>query len=139
MTLDRKFLLCALTYAVFGMCVGIYMAASKNHGEFVAHAHILLVGFVVSFVYGLIHKLWIDAENRPIATVQFYLHQLSALVLSIGLLLFYGGLFQEALDPILAVSSFGVLLAALLMVYLILRYSTTRARTNVINPAVSAP
>lgn len=138
MNLDRKFLLCALVYAVLGMCVGIYMAASKNHGEFVAHAHMLLLGFVVSFVYGLIHKLWINADNKPIATLQFYLHQLSVLVMSVGLLLFYGGLFQEALDPILGVSAFGVLAAALLMVYLVIRYSVAGARTSV-DAIASAP
>lgn len=121
MKLDRKFLLCGLAYAVAGMCVGIYMAASKNHGQHVAHAHILLVGFVVSFIYSLIHRLWIAAETRTAAKLQFYLHQLSALVMSIGLLLFYGGLFREALDPILAASSFGVLGGALLMVYLVLQ------------------
>ena len=122
MKIDRKFLLCSLAYAVFGMGVGIYMAASKNHTELVAHAHILLVGFLVSFVYGLIHKLWISAEVRSLANVQFYLHQISALIMSTGLLLFYGGLFREALDPILAVSSLGVLAAALLMIYLVTRF-----------------
>jgi len=53
-SLDRRFLVCGLAYAIFGMCVGIYMAASKDHSEFVAHAHILLVGFVVSFITAMI-------------------------------------------------------------------------------------
>lgn len=128
MKLDRKFLLCALAYAVAGMCVGIYMAASKNHGLFIAHAHILLVGFVVSFIYSLIHKLWIAADRQPVATVQFHLHQLSAFVMGGGLLLFYSGLFQEALDPILAASAFGVLGSALLMVYLVIRFPIGQAQ-----------
>jgi hypothetical protein len=122
MKFDRKFLLCALAYVVFGMGVGIYMAASKNHGEYVAHAHILLVGFVLSLIYGLIHRLWINAENRAVASVQFYLHQLSALVMSIGLLLFYGGMYREVLDPVLAASSIGALVSALLMVWLVIRF-----------------
>lgn len=121
MKLDRKFLLCSLAYAVAGMCVGIYMAASKNHSQHVAHAHILLVGFVVSFIYGLVHRLWISADTVVTATVQFYLHQVSALVMSVGLLLLYGGWFKETVDPILALSSFGVLGAALLMVYLVVK------------------
>ena len=128
MKIDRKFLLCSLAYAVFGMGVGIYMAASKNHTELVAHAHILLVGFLVSFVYGLIHKLWVSTEIRSIANVQFYLHQLSALVMLAGLLLFYGGLFREVLDPILAVSSLGVLGGALLMIYLAIRFPAETRR-----------
>jgi hypothetical protein len=128
MKIDRKFILCSLAYAVFGMGVGIYMAASKNHTELVAHAHILLVGFLVSFVYGLIYKLWVSTEIRSIANVQFYLHQLSALVMLAGLLLFYGGLFREVLDPILAVSSLGVLGGALLMIYLAIRFPAETRR-----------
>ena len=55
--MDRKFVLTGLGYAILGLLLGIYMAASKNHGQLVAHAHIILVGFVVSFVYGVCHKL----------------------------------------------------------------------------------
>jgi len=128
MKIDRKFLLCSLAYAVFGIGVGIYMAASKNHTELVAHAHILLVGFLMSFVYGLIYKLWVSAEIRSIANIQFYMHQLSALVMLAGLLLFYGGLFREALDPILAVSSLGVFGSALLMSYLVIRFPAETRR-----------
>lgn len=121
MTLDRRFLIWGLAYAVAGMAIGIYMAASKDHSLFVAHAHILLVGFVVSLVYGLIHKLWVSAENTRVARLQFYLHQLSALVMGLGLVLFYSGILREVLDPILALSSIGVLLGALLMILLVLR------------------
>lgn len=49
MALDRRFLLCGFAYAIAGMGLGIYMAASHNHALFVAHAHMLLLGFVVSF------------------------------------------------------------------------------------------
>lgn len=119
MKLDRKFLICSLIYAVVGMALGIYMAASKDHALFIAHAHILLVGFVVSFIYSLIHKLWISADKAVSAKVQFYLHQISAFVMGVGLLLFFSGLFQEVLDPILAASSVGLLGGALLMIYLV--------------------
>ena len=54
MALDRRFLLCGFAYAIAGMGLGIYMAASHNHALFVAHAHMLLLGFVVSFIYALI-------------------------------------------------------------------------------------
>ena len=128
MKLDRKFLLCALAYAVAGMCVGIYMAATGNHGQRVAHAHILLVGFVVSFIYGLIHKLWVAAETIATAKLQFYLHQISALVMGVGLLLFHAGQFQKALDPILAASAFGILGGALLMVYLVIKFPKAAER-----------
>jgi len=120
MTLDRKFLLSSLAYAVVGMAVGIYMAASQNHSWFIAHAHILLVGFVLSFIYALIHKLWVAAEGT-IAAVQFYLHHAAAVVMGVGLLTWYGGVQPPVLEKVLAAASIGVLAAALLMVYLVLQ------------------
>jgi hypothetical protein len=120
MALDRKYLLCAFAYAVFGMSIGIYMAASTNHSQLVSHAHILLVGFVVSFVYALIHKIWIAVAGEKIANAQFYLHQAATLVLTSSLLLLYGGILPESnLAPLLGGSSIGVLIGALLMVYMI--------------------
>lgn len=122
MAIDRKFLFCGFVYAIAGMGLGIYMAASKNHALFIAHAHILLVGFVVSFVYALVHRLWIAGSSRRLAGVQFYLHQVATLVMVVGLVLLYAGIVPEAtLGPMLGLASVGVLLAALLVVWMILR------------------
>ena len=123
MTFDRRYVLCALVYAVLGMSLGIYMAASHNHAEFVTHAHILLVGFVVSFIYGTIHKLWLVAPGVGIATLQFFLHQVSAITMATGLFLLFGNMAPTAtLEPILATASIGVLIAMLLMIYMVFRY-----------------
>lgn len=103
------------------MCVGIYMAASEDHVQRSTHAHILLVGFVVSFLYGLIHRLWLGAEHRAVAEVQFYLHQVSSLAMIAGLLLLYGGETAPFVEPMLAVSSLGVLGGVILMVYPVAR------------------
>lgn len=125
MNLDRKFLVWGLSYAAAGMVLGIYMAASHNHGELVTHAHILLVGFVLSLVYGLIHRLWLARPNRRVATLQFALHQAAALVLSVGLFLLYGNLLPaDKLDPILGAGAAGVLLGLLLMLYMVARSGT---------------
>jgi hypothetical protein len=58
---DRQYLIWALSYGAAGMALGIYMAASHDHGEFVTHAHIMLVGFVTSLIYAVIHRLWLTA------------------------------------------------------------------------------
>jgi hypothetical protein len=122
MNLDRRFLVWALGYAALGMALGLYMAASENHGELVTHAHILLVGFVLSLIYGIIHKLWLDKPNRAVANIQFVLHQASAAGVSVGLFLLYGGIVSEpTLSPVLGIASTGVLLGTLLMLYMVLR------------------
>jgi hypothetical protein len=128
MNLDRRFLIWALTYAAVGIVLGIYMAASQNHGELVTHAHILLIGFVLSLVYGIIHKLWLDRPGRVIANVQFGLHQVAAIAVSVGLFLLYGNIVPEStLAPILGAASVGVLLGMLLMLYMVIRSGATKA------------
>jgi hypothetical protein len=122
-------LIWALGYAVVGLALEIYMAASQNHGELVAHAHILLIGFVISFIYGIIHKLWLDKPSRAIATIQFALHQAAAVTLSVGLFLVYGNILPAlVLDPILGIAAIGVLLGMLLMLYMVIRFGTGDAR-----------
>jgi len=114
--MDRKFVLTGLGYAILGLMLGIYMAASKNHGHMVTHAHIMLVGFVVSFVYGLCHKLWLGNTTSRLAMIQFYVHQAGSAALFIGLLLLYGKFVSiDIIDPILAVASVIVFTGLLLM------------------------
>jgi hypothetical protein len=128
MSIDRKFLLCAFAYAIIGLGIGVYMGASQNHSLFVAHAHILLVGFVVSFLYALVHRLWIPDPRRTLAILQFYLHQVGAFVLLAGLLLLYGQVVGEpTLGPILGVASIAVLAGAMLMAWMILRSGQAKA------------
>lgn len=120
--MDRKYILSSLIYAMLGMTLGIFMAASKNHAEHVTHAHILLAGFVLSFIYGLCHKLWLNNNTSLLAKAQFGIHQLGVAVMSAGLFLLYGGFVAiEVLDPILALSSIAVLVGMVLMTILFLK------------------
>lgn len=118
---DRTYLIFSLTYAVLGMCLGIFMAASHNHAQHVTHAHILLVGFVVSFIYAIIHKLWLSNPARWLASLQLALHQVAAVAMFIGLVLLYGAILPaDQVEPILALASITVLVAALLMLAMVL-------------------
>ena len=128
MDMSRRYLVWALCYAAIGMGLGIYMAASHNHGQLVTHTHVLLVGFVVSLIYGIIHRLWLEAPRRGLAMTQFVLHQAAAAVLLVGLFLLYGGKATEAtLAPLLGIGSIGVLLGMLLMLYMVVRPGTATA------------
>src|SRR5271154_1790901 len=127
MNFDRKYLIWSLSFAALGMGLGIFMAASHNHSELTTHTHILLIGFVVSFIYGIIHKLWLDNPSRGIANIQFVLHQAAAITLGVGLFLVYGGMLQEsAIGPILGVASGVVLLSMLLMLYMVIKFGTAK-------------
>lgn len=122
---DRTYLIWALSYAAAGMGLGIYMAASRNHGQFVTHAHILLVGFVTSLIYAVIHRLWLPVPPRVMATVQFILHQAGCLAMFAGLLMLYGRFApEEQLSPLLGSSAVSVILGMLLMLVMVVRSGT---------------
>jgi hypothetical protein len=124
---DRKYLVWALAYVALGMGLGIYMAASHKHGQLVTHAHILLVGFVASFIYAVIHKLWLGEMASLLAKAQFLVHQAGALTMFSGLFLLYGAIVPaEQIEPVLALSSITVFIAALLMIVMVLRKQSTR-------------
>lgn len=110
------------------MCLGIFMAASHDHGEHPTHAHINLIGFVLSLSYGIIHKLWLVHVNQIIAKIQFIAHHAGAITIFAGLFLLYGNTVPEAkLDPILAIGSITVLVGALLMFYMVLKTNAVKA------------
>ena len=120
--MDRKFILTSLGYAIIGLILGIFMAASKDHGHLVTHAHIMLIGFVVSFIYGLCHKLWLNNTTSKLAKTQFYFHQVGTLVVVTGLFLYYGKFVtMETIDPVLAISSILVLIGMILMKVLFIK------------------
>ncbi len=122
--MDKQYVLTALGYALLGLALGIYMAASKNHGHLVTHAHIMLLGFVVSFIYALFHKLWLNNSRSGLAKAQYYIHQLGTLVLLISLFLLYAELLPaDQLSPILAISSILVFIGVLLMKVLFIQAS----------------
>jgi hypothetical protein len=106
------------------MVLGIVMAASKNHGQHVTHAHIMLAGSVVSFMYGLCHKLWLNNTESKLAKIQFYMHQFGVAFLSLGLFLLYGQYASEAtIEPVLSISSLLVLGGMILMKVLFIKNS----------------
>lgn len=122
MGFDRKYLISALGFAVLGMLLGIVMSASNDHGQAVTHAHLLLVGFVVSMMYGIIHKLWLPVYSGGIARVQFILHHLGVLGMISGLFMLFGQIApEEKLVPLLSSSSLAVLAAMILMLVMVLK------------------
>lgn len=122
MGFDRRYLVWSLAYVAVGMALGIFMAASHDHAQHVTHAHILLVGFVVSFIYAVIHKLWLGGQTSRLARLQFVAHQAGALAMIFGLFMLYGRIVPaEKIEPVLALSTIVVFAAALLMIVMAFR------------------
>ena len=135
--LARWHLLFGLTFAGLGMVLGIYMAISQNHSEMPAHAHIMLLGFVVSTIYALVYQLWLKATGVRLALVQTALHEIGATVLSVGLVLMFGGFATEdSMGPLLGIGAFLALGGVLVMIWQVARIGQ-EAHAPDASPAVS--
>lgn len=122
--MDRKFILTSLGYAILGLALGLYMAASKDHDQRVTHTHIMLVGFVVSFIYALLHKLWLNEAAAKLAKIQYYLHQVGTAGLAVGLFLLYGHFVSDSkIGPFLGVFSISIFSGMILMKVMFLKSS----------------
>lgn len=124
--MDRKFLMTAFGYAILGLVLGVYMGISQNHGQLVAHAHIMLLGFVVSFIYAVCYKLWLPTATGGLGTAQFWTHQVGTLGLSVGLYILYGGLMApQKIGPVLGIFSITALIGLILMKVMLIRANKT--------------
>lgn len=121
---EKQYHTWALVYVVCGMSLGIVMAVSHPDVRYLSPAHVLLVGFVLSLVYGLIHKLWLISTHTLLAFPLFmqhllHLRQAGALTMFTALLLMYGNVFlNEQTQPVHAAAALTVLMAAMTLLYM---------------------
>lgn len=120
MSIERSHLSLGLVYSVIGISLGTFMAASQNHGQHVTHAHLLLVGFLLSVIYAIVYRLWLSRPRKVFARIQFGLHHLGVVLMTSGLFIYYGGfLAHDRVEPLLAISALLVLTAMLLMLVMV--------------------
>jgi hypothetical protein len=111
----RTFFILALCYAVAGMMLGIYMAASHDHTEMPTHAHIMVAGWLMSSVFAFFYHLFPEIGARPLARAHFWVQAASGIVLVVTLFFVLQG--NDALEPVTALASVGFLLGMLMFVW----------------------
>jgi hypothetical protein len=82
--IDRAFVGVALTWLILGMVLGLYMGITANNQLLVVHVAILMSGFVVLAIYGLIYRLWPALKESPLAKAQFWISVLAVLGQVVG-------------------------------------------------------
>ena len=111
----RTFFILALCYAVAGMVLGIYMAASHDHTEMPTHAHIMVAGWLMSSVFAFFYHLFPEIGARPLARAHFWVQGVSGVVLVVSLFFLLQG--NEAIEPVTALASVGFLVGMLIFVW----------------------
>ena len=84
MALDRLYVLTAFVWLIFGMVFGIYLGITDQTNLANSHAHIGLLGFVLSTLFGLLHRAWPALRISPLSRWQFWIYQIGTVLLVIG-------------------------------------------------------
>lgn len=98
----------AVVYLVIGVALGIAMGASENFTLRPVHAHINLLGWATMALAGLVYSVFPSAGTSKLATIHFWLSNISLPVMALALTFVLLGARQVI--PVLAVSE---ILAAL--------------------------
>ena len=111
-TLSRRWFLCAVTYLVIGVGLGVFMGASGNHSLFPAHAHINLLGWASMALTGLLYRSFPAAAQTALAAWHFRLYQSAVPVLLLAVVAIYSG--YPKVEPVAGAASVVVFISVLL-------------------------
>jgi cbb3-type cytochrome oxidase subunit 1 len=114
----RNFFTMAVIYSIVGMMLGLSMAMSHDHSQLPTHAHIMVLGWVMSAVFAFFYHLVPAARASRLASIHFWLAAISSIGMVVGLFVLYGG--NPSIEPLLAVSALAYFAATLLFAFIAL-------------------
>ena len=114
--IDRAFVAVGLGWLILGMLLGFYMGAHGDNRFLNVHVAMLMGGFIVLTVYGVLYRLWPAMQATALAKLQFWIAIIGALGVVVGSaqIVLGGGVAIAAIGSALAI------IAALLMGWLFL-------------------
>ena len=102
---DRAFVGMALVWLMFGMFLGLYIGMTHSNQFVPVHIMMLLPGFVVLSVYGVLYRLWPAMKNSGLAKAHFWLSSVAVLGQVVGTYQFV----QSNSDDMMIIASSSVL------------------------------
>lgn len=79
--LAQRYFKVAIVFLLVGLVVGLHMSMTNNHGATAAHAHINLVGWVTSALFGTYYALHPAKAATKLAAIQFAVYVLGCVVM----------------------------------------------------------
>ena len=116
----------AILFLIAGIGLGINMSITQNHDVIGAHAHINLLGWVTSAIFGGYYALNPAKAAGRLPMVQYVVYTLGVIVMGVSLYLLLKG--NLAMEPIVAVSSLVTFAGVLLFAWIVWMPEGTGAR-----------
>lgn len=115
---SRAWFRVAVVYLVAAVTLGIVMGASGDHTFTPVHAHLNLLGWVTMALFALVGRAHPAITEGPVATAQFWLHNIGVPVMLGALALRLKG--YEAAEPLIGLASIIVGIGVALFAWLVL-------------------
>lgn len=82
--LDRSYIIIGLCWVIVGMIYGAWLGASHHNNFANSHAHINLLGFVTSVLFGILFWAYPAMARSRVAMWQFLIYEIGVVLLIIG-------------------------------------------------------
>ena len=113
--LDRAYILVGLCWVIVGMVYGVWLGATHQNNFANSHAHINLLGFVTSVLFGMLFWAFPGMARSRVAQWQFLIYEIGTVLLIIGKIL----VDRDGTETLLLqIGSTLVILGTLLMLWL---------------------
>lgn len=115
MDVSRNFVLVGTVFLIIGICFGIYMGGGGDRAFAPLHAHVNLLGFVLSMIFALTYRSYAAMGASRLASLHFWLHVVAGVVLLLMLFLLLAGRIAEtAMFPLAPIAELAILLGVVL-------------------------
>ena len=117
--ISNLFFKTAILFLIIGIGIGIQMAISQNHDVMGAHAHINLLGWVTSAIFGGYYALNPAKAEGRLPLLHFGIYTGGVIIMVVSLYLLLQG--NTALGPVVAVGSIITFIGVLLFAVVVFR------------------
>ncbi|MDX8448032.1 hypothetical protein [Mesorhizobium captivum] len=114
----------AAVFLILGIGAGLQMAISGDHGAFPAHAHINLLGWVTSAIFGGYYALNPAKAERRVAMIHYGLYTVGLVIMLPALYWMLAGGHPE-IEPVVAIGSLIVAAAVLIFAFVVFSAAET--------------
>ena len=123
--LSHLFFKVATIFLIVGIAMGLHMGISEDHSAMPAHAHVMLLGWVTSALFGMYFALQPAKAEWRLAFVHFGVYVLGMVIMLPALYLKYTG--HPNMEPFLGGGSIIVFLGTLIFAFVLFSPDDARA------------
>lgn len=113
----------AILFLIIGIGIGLHMSISGNHGVMGAHAHLNLLGWVTSALFGAYYALNPAKAALRLAMIHYGVYTLGVIAMIVGLYFLLQG--NTSFEPLVVVGSLVTFAGVLIFAYTVFAPSRT--------------